>query len=306
VTGLPFTSVVVPTHNRVPALRACLDSLAALDYPRERYEIVVVDDGGSAPLDGLLDPLPEHLRVELVAQQRAGPAAARNAGVKRASGELLAFTDDDCRPRPDWLRHLAARFQAAPEEAVGGRTINALRSNLYSAAAQLVIDVGYRQNNEGPEDRRWFTTNNLAVPAAGFRTLGGFDPSFRTAEDRDFCSRWVQSGRRMSYEPRAVVDHAHPLGLESFLRMHFAYGRGSFRYRRAQRRRGRGVPLEPSFYLALARTAHAEADRRRRLALAGLVLGWLVATTAGFAAEGAQTALKSRRSAAPAAELGSS
>src|SRR5436190_21831253 len=99
MTNLPFASVVVPTHERGPALRACLESLAALDYPPERYEVIVVDDGGSAPLDELLDPLHGRLRVELLAQRRAGPAGARNAGVMRAGGEVLAFTDDDCRPR---------------------------------------------------------------------------------------------------------------------------------------------------------------------------------------------------------------
>jgi GT2 family glycosyltransferase len=164
---------------------------------------------------------------------------------------------------------------------VGGRTVNALLQNRLSSAAQLVIDVGYRQNNEGPESRRWFTTNNLAVPAAGFRAVGGFDPTFRTAEDRDFCSRWTAHGLRMSYEPRAVVEHAHDLTLASFARLHFDYGRGSLRSHGKQRRGGRPVRIEPSFYLALAREA-----RRARL-LPPLLL-WHAAHTVGFAWEWAR------------------
>jgi glycosyltransferase involved in cell wall biosynthesis len=293
-------SVVVPTHERPEALAACLESLVELDYPRDRFEVVVVDDGGQTALEPVVDPFSGQLDVQLVRQAQAGPAAARNAGAEHAQGDLLLFTDDDCRPRADWLRRLADRFAASKEEAFGGRTVNALPDNVYSAAAQLVIDVGYRQNNSGPPDRRWFTTNNLAVPAAGFRAVGGFDPSFRTAEDRDFCSRWVQSGLAMSYEPRAVVEHANPLTLGSFVALHFAYGRGAFRYHRAQRRGGRRVRVEPSFYVALAR-APLEEHRDRRLALEGLLLLWHVTNTAGFVSEWALNGGRSRRSRASAA-----
>jgi glycosyltransferase involved in cell wall biosynthesis len=282
VNDAPSCSVVVPTYDRPTALRACLESLAALDYPRERYEVIVVDDGGRVPLDDVLEPLRARMSLKAVSQPRAGPAAARNAGVARADGELIAFTDDDCRPRRDWLRRLAERFRAAPEQATGGRTVNALPQNRFSSTAQLVIDVGYRQNNEGPENRRWFTTNNLAVPAAGFRAVGGFDPSFRTAEDRDFCSRWLDHGLRMSYEPRAVVEHAHDLSLASFARMHFDYGRGAFRYHRKRRRRSRPVRIEPSFYLTLTREA-------RRANLVPPLLLWHVAHTLGFAWEWTRT-----------------
>jgi glycosyltransferase involved in cell wall biosynthesis len=300
VTEAPRCSIVVPTYERPAALAACLKSLAALDYPRDRFDVVVVDDGGRAPLEPVVEPFRGRLDLTLLRQPRAGPAAARNAGAERAEGDLLAFTDDDCRPRPDWLRQLAGRFAASPQEAFGGQTINALPRNVYSAAAQLVIDVGYRQNNSGPPDRRWFTTNNLAVPAAGFRAVGGFDPSFRTSEDRDFCSRWVQSGLRMSYEPGAVVEHAHPLSLASFLQLHFAYGRGAFRYHREQRRQGRPVRVEPSFYLALARAPLAEEDRSRRLALGGLLVLWHLVNTAGFASEWALSAGPSQGSRASA------
>ena len=282
MSDAPSCSVVVPTHERAGSLRGCLESLAALDYPRERYEVVVIDDGGREPLDAVVEPFRERLRVELVTQARAGPGAARNAGVAHAGGELIAFTDDDCRPRSDWLGRLADRFRAAPEEATGGRTVNALGRNPFSRAAQLVIDVGYRQNNEGPADRRWFTTNNLAVPAAGFRAVGGFDPTFRTAEDRDFCSRWTAAGLRMAYEPRAVVEHAHELTFASFARVHFDYGRGSFRYHRKQRRGGRPVAVEPSFYVTLTREA-------RGAGLLAPLLLWHVAHTAGFAWEWART-----------------
>ena len=86
MSDAPSCSVVVPTYERPDALRGCLESLTALDYPRERYEVVVVDDGGRAPLEEVVAPARERMRVELVSQPRGGPAAARNAGVARAGG----------------------------------------------------------------------------------------------------------------------------------------------------------------------------------------------------------------------------
>ena len=284
----PPWSVIVPTHDRPGQLRACLESLAALDYPGDRYQVIVVDDGGSAALEPVVEPFRAGLDVTLVSQPRSGPGAARNRGAERAQGELLAFIDDDCRARPDWLRRLAERYAGSPEDAVGGRTVNALEGNPYSTAAQLVIDIGYEQNNSGPADRRWFTTNNLAVPASGFHAIGGFDPSFRTAEDRDFCSRWIERGYRMAYEPDAVVEHWHDLTLRSFLRLHFAYGRGAFRYHRAQRHRQRPVSIEPSFYVALAQAPLTRERGRRRVGLEGLLLLWHVSNTAGFVWEWAR------------------
>ena len=110
----PFCSVIVPTHRRPAQLAECLAALARLDYPPDRYEVIVVDDGGGMPLDDVLEPFRDRMAVSCLTGRRAGPAAARNAGAARARGDLLAFTDDDCRPRPDWLRRLAGRGAPGP------------------------------------------------------------------------------------------------------------------------------------------------------------------------------------------------
>jgi glycosyltransferase involved in cell wall biosynthesis len=278
----PACSVIVPTHNRPEQLRRCLEGLSELDYPKDRLQVIIVDDDGGGG-EAVVEPMPR--AFALVTTSRVGPAAARNAGVEHATGELLAFIDDDCRPHPDWLSRLAARYCEAPDEAVGGRTVNALRESLCSEAAQLVIDVGYAQNNLGPPDRRWFTTNNLAVPKAGFYAIGGFDAGYRTAEDRDFCSRWTESGRAMSYDPKAVVEHFRRLDLAEFAAMHFAYGRGAFRYHRDRRDRGRPVAVEPGYYVALAREALRRGSGSRAAALEGLLVVWHLSNTAGFLSE---------------------
>lgn len=287
----PICSVVVPTRSRPRQLAACLEALTQLDYPRERLEVIVVDDnGGGDPVGPIVDGFRTRLDVTLLEQHGRGPGAARNAAAEHARGDLLVFTDDDCRPMRDWLRCIAEQFVRDPESGFGGRTVNGLPSNPYATTSQLVITVGYAQNNRDPRDAHFFASNNLAFPRTGFSSVGGFDESFTTSEDRDLCARWVLSGRRLTYVPEAVLVHASELTFSRFCKQFFSYGRGAFRYRRAQAvRTGRRVPIEPSFYWALHRQPFSDASVDRRLSVSGLLLVWHLANTAGYAREWLET-----------------
>ena len=98
--ALPFCSVIVPTRDRPDSLAECVAALSRLDYPSDRFEVIVVDDGSAAPLSGLVDEARGKVSITLVRQESAGPGVARNTGARTARGELLVFTDDDCRPDP--------------------------------------------------------------------------------------------------------------------------------------------------------------------------------------------------------------
>jgi len=281
--ALPLCSIVVPTYDRRDRLGECLGALARLDYPRDRFEVVVVDDGSRVPVDDVVAAHRDRLEVTAIVVPHGGAAAARNAGVARTRGALLAFTDDDCRPEPGWLRALVRRALVAPTHALGGRTVNALPGDVYASLAQLIIDVGYAHNNREVDRARFFVTNNLAVPAALFHAVGGFDPTFRTSEDRDFCDRLVAHGASLSYVPEAVVQHAHPMGFARFCWRHFTYGQGAYRFHRASARRwGRRVRLEPAFYAALQRRPFVQERLGRALAMTGLLGVWHVSNAAGF------------------------
>jgi GT2 family glycosyltransferase len=199
----------------------------------------------------------------------------------------LAFTDDDCRPAPDWLAALAARAEGAPDAMLGGCTENALIGNPYATASHDLLHYLYTYFNPDPSRAHLFASNNLCVPRAGFLEVGGFDAAaFRDlagGEDREFCERWVETGRRMEYVPEAVVRHAHPLDLHRFWRQHFAYGRGAYRLRVARCRRGAGaVRVEPPrFYLGLllAGKRASASETARLVSLLGLSQ---VANAAGF------------------------
>lgn len=288
-----MVSVVVAAHGRTESLTRCMDALCAQSLPRDRFEVIVCDDGSPEPLEPALAPFAGRIALTVVRQQQAGPASARNEGARRATGRYLAFTDDDCVPAPDWLEQLVASFEQEPEQLVGGAIVNLLPDDPHATATQLIMDCVYTRYTVGPSTQlRFFSTANLAVPAKRFRQLGGFSNSFPLAagEDYDFCARWHHAGYLGNYAPQAVVGHAHGHDLASFWGQHFAYGRGLLRVRQRMARRvgHRGIELEPpGFYAELLAypIRHAEGSLGRRWLHASLVLLAQVATAAGAVRE---------------------
>jgi len=190
-------------------------------------------------------------------------------------------------PDPGWLAALEKRLVEAPDHVVGGRTVNSLSDSLFSETSQIIVEVAYTHHNGGPDGPRFFASNNMAVSAAKFLALGGFDPTFRpAAEDRDFCDRWRHAGGRLTYAPEALVAHAHRLDLAGLWRQHFAYGRGAWLYYRARERRGlTGVGPDLRFhlrFLGLLRKPLSRGSRSRVPALLALLVVWQAANASGF------------------------
>ena len=284
----PFVSVIVPTYNRADELRHCLDALARQDYPRDCFEVIIADDGSARSPAAVVEAYRGKVGIEFLAVAHGGPARARNRAAERARGRYLAFTDDDCRPHPDWLSSLAGVLTRAPDALVGGRVSNALPENVYSSASQTVTDVVYAHYNAEPEEARFFASNNMAIAKAKFLDMGGFDENFQilACEDRELCDRWRAGGGRMLYAPDAIVGHAHALDLFHFLRQHFTYGRGAVHFHRIRAERQSGTMRdEMSFHTNLRNWLLA--PFRGRAFMSGLVVAWLLvcwqaANTAGF------------------------
>jgi GT2 family glycosyltransferase len=282
----PTVSVIVPTLNRPRLLRACLDALAAQDYPPDRFEVIVVNDGGVHPFDP--EPAGERQgNVRLLTQPHTGPAGARNLGASRATGELLAFTDDDCRPARDWLRTLVLARPAAPC-LLGGHTEPDGSRNIFGLTSQLIVDVVYRHYNKELGHARLVTTNNLLVPASDFAEVGGFDPTMAASEDREFCDRWRWHGKQTLYVPQAVVRHTNRQTFQGFWLQHLAYGRGAYHVQAACRRRGESEHPEFAFHLDVGNWIGYPISQARgweRPKVAGLLVVWQLANLTGFAYE---------------------
>lgn len=291
----PAISVVIPTYDRPDRLAACLDGLALQRPSPAGFEIVIVDDGSPRPVQDVVDRYRSRLQVMVHRQANAGPARARNVGAERAGGDLLAFIDDDCVPAAGWLDGLAAAARTNPGALIGGTTRNALSSDRYAESSQLLGDHVCGHDRGGP---RFFPSNNIAVPAPGFAAIGGFDPEFPHAagEDRDFCDRWLTSGRTMIHAPKAIVLHHHAFTMRTFWRQHHNYGRGAYRFQRARTNRtGDGIRIEPpSFYTSMLTRPFRVAPTRRAMVLSGLIVVSQVANAAGYARERAEHARRHR------------
>ncbi len=290
---MPHFSIVIPTYRRPEHLFNLLSSLTRLNYQPSLFEVIVVDDGGDIPLEPIISRFRDQINVALLKQENSGPAMARNYGASQAIGQYLAFADDDCMPDPNWLQALAHGFRESPRCICGGRTINALRENLYSTATQLLVDYLYEHYNPTKKLGAFFLANNFAVPRERFQEMGGFDPTLRFGEDRDFCHRWALRGYPFIFAPEAIVYHAHSLTLSSFLQLHFSYGKGTFQFRKRCANKGkRSVQLSPpSWYMNLVFSGIRKKKGSRGLFLTLLLIATLGAYTAGFFGE----AIKNRQ-----------
>lgn len=283
---LPTFSIIVPAHNRPETLAKCLNALTSLSYPSDCFEVIVVDDGSVLPLEPVVASFGASSNITLLRQPKAGPAAARNFGATKSKGAFLAFTDDDCAPSPDWLNVLAKQFAKTPDDMLGGQTVNALKENRCSMASQYLISYLYEYYQKDASRDRFFTSNNLALPAELFRVIKGFDTGFHmaAAEDRELGSRWRSHGFKMTYVPDAIVQHSHALTFGKFCLQHFNYGQGAYRYHQI-RSRGtqRLIKPEPlTFYLNLLRYPFLKLKPGKALFSALLVLISQVANMSGF------------------------
>jgi GT2 family glycosyltransferase len=263
-------------------VRVCLQALAEQAYPRDSFEVIVVDDGSANPPREIVASFAEALSVTLLVQKRGGPSAARNTGASRARGEFLAFTDDDCAPAREWLQNIAARLTALPTCLVGGRTINALTENIYSETSQALIDVIYAHFNRDAHNAQFLASNNIAMAAAQFHELGGFDPNFQYAEDRNFCERWIRQGYRMIYAPEVIIYHRHHLTARSLWRQHFHYGRGARAFHQTNKRHGAKFLVDWGFYFSIFRFPLAKEAGLRALSMTALMAEIQLANATGF------------------------
>ena len=207
--GTPRVAVVVPSHARPLRLRWLLNALEEQTLDRASFEVVVVHDSdydfvGSHPL------APRELRVA-----PCGPAAKRNAGWRAASAALVAFTDDDCRPPPDWLERALAAAQARPGAIVQGAT----RPDPDEAA--LVRAPHHRTVSIDPPTVE-AQTCNIVYPRAVLDRLGGFEEGLGTigGEDLDLAERAKRAGAPLVAAPEVLTFHAvDVIGLRGRLRV---------------------------------------------------------------------------------------
>jgi glycosyltransferase involved in cell wall biosynthesis len=198
----PGLSVIVPHFHDLASLDRCLDCLSRQTYPADQFEIIVADNNSPEGLDEVARLVGGRARLTRVTEPGAGPA--RNGGVALARGAILAFTDCDCQPEPEWL---AAGVRALGSCDIVGGAMAVLVSDPAHMTPEEAFERVFAFDNRSYVMRKGFTvTANLFCPRAIFDRVGGF-LSARVSEDIEWCHRARGAGFRLGYAPEAVVGH---------------------------------------------------------------------------------------------------
>ena len=200
----PFISVIIPVFNDADRLGRCLAALDRQTYPTDRYEIIVVDNGSVPPLT----PVPlANATLHVLREERCGSYAARNLGLARARGTILAFTDADCLPADDWLEKGAARLAAIGSPGiVAGHIELIFKDPQHPSVAELYDRLtGLRQDLY--VSRGWGATANLFVDLAIFDAVGPFDASLKSGGDYQWGKRATDAGFPIVLGREVVVSH---------------------------------------------------------------------------------------------------
>lgn len=228
MTEIIFVSVIIPTYNNKNYLEKTVKSLCDQSYPKDHYEIIVVDDGST---DGTRQWIEAGQKwypcsVRYFYQKNKGPAAARNLGVRNALGNIIAFTDADCITSYTWIEEIVKGYECERVVGIGG-TIKAMPTS-----SKISQYCAYIKLNERPlMDKTgvvFLITGNASFRKTSLDLVGGFDEryNFPGGEEPDLCYRLKKKGYFFKYNRNAVVYNHHKETLRKLLRAYFNYGKG--------------------------------------------------------------------------------
>src|SRR5262245_2035344 len=226
----PRVSVVVCAYNAERTMEACLASLRTLNYPD--YEVIVVNDGSTDATLAITerqklayDADPTGPRLEIISQENRGLSVARNVGAHAATGEIVAYTDSDCVPDPDWLAFLVFKFARSGFVAVGGPNFPPPEPALVPAAV-AVSPGGPTHVLLNDEVAEHIPGCNMAFTKKALTEVGGFDPTYTSAgDDVDLCWRLQNRGFAVGFSPAATVWHYRRNSVKAYLKQQMGYGK---------------------------------------------------------------------------------
>ncbi len=238
----PRVSVVVCSYNGSKTLAGCLSSLEKLNYPD--YEVVLVDDGSKDSVPEIAARFPW---VRYHRQSNRGLSVARNVGMELATGEIIAYTDDDCFADTDWLYYLVAKLLETGASGVGGPNLLPTNDGPVAACvsaspgtpAHILVDDNIAEHVPGC---------NMAFWTERLRALGGFDPVYTKAgDDVDLCWRLQDEGDNIVFAPAAMVWHHRRATVDAYLKQQRGYGQAEGLLKRKHPEKFRGFRANVSW-----------------------------------------------------------
>jgi glycosyltransferase involved in cell wall biosynthesis len=205
VTTSPLVSVIVPVFNDAAGLARCLDALMDQQGDPAFREIIVVDNG-SEPSRGIPAIVARHAGVRYVHEARPGSYAARNAGLRQARGEIIAFTDADCVPASDWVERGRRWMVQAPALGLLAGRIDVV-VGARPGAVELYDRVIAFPQEQHVRDLRFGATANVFTTRQVVDRVGPFDPRLKSRGDLEWGQRVAAAGYQQAYAPDVVVRH---------------------------------------------------------------------------------------------------
>ena len=204
---MPFVSVIIPVYNDGDRLKVCLENLSKQSYPRDLYEIIVVDNGSDESIDEIINLYDCNIYCHV--EETPGSYVARNKGIAHARGEILAFTDSDCIPKLDWIEKGVEGFRQTQRCGLLGGRIELFFQNPASPTAVEVyesIEMNFPQESILAQQRYAFTANAFTSKEV-IDNVGCFNDALKSGGDREWGQRIFKAGYNQAYADDALVQH---------------------------------------------------------------------------------------------------
>lgn len=202
----PFVSVIIPVYNDNRRLELCLEALERQTYPKDAYEIVVIDNGSTEDVASVVAKFD---RAKLVYEPRPGSYIARNKGLEITKGEVIAFTDSDCIPQPQWIEKGVASLLEVPNcGLVAGRIDLFFQKPDAPTPVEIFesVELNFNQDQKLKDDRYGMTANVFTFKRV-LDEVGYFNEQLKSGGDRYWGQKVHESGYQQVYDDQALVLH---------------------------------------------------------------------------------------------------
>lgn len=207
-TPVPFVSVIIPVRNDPVRLKTCLQALEEQTYPQNAYEVLVIDNRSDESIEPIVA---EFKQASASSDDRPGQFNARNAGIALARGEVLAFTDADCIPAPDWIEQGTKKLLNTPNCGIVGGKVNIFcKDPEHPTVVELYDQMVYLDQKTYIEKLNFGATANIFTFKHVFEHVGLFAGNLNSLDDSDdveWAQRVVAAGYMLIYADDACVDH---------------------------------------------------------------------------------------------------
>jgi len=225
-----FYSIIVPSYNRKSEILELIESFKALDFPVEKFELLIVDDGSDDGTPEMVEELAKEISfpLKVIRQKNQGPGAARNTGMAHARGEVFIFLDSDCTVSPQWLKAIDRDLNMYQADAFGGPDAGRddfpplLKAINYSMTSFLTTG-GIRGHKKKKLGKFYPRSFNMGLSAELARKIGGFG-NLRHGQDIEYSHRIIKSNARVILIPDAIVYHKRRTSIRKFFRQVFNWG----------------------------------------------------------------------------------